>query len=58
MMPGVDGWAVLAALKTDAVTRDIPVVMVTIVDDQTRGFSLGATDYVTKPIDWDRLVVF
>jgi CheY-like chemotaxis protein len=55
MMPGIDGWAVLAALKTDAMTHDIPVVMLTIVDDRGRGFHLGASEYVTKPIDWDRL---
>ena len=55
MMPGVDGWATLAALKTDADTRDIPVIMVTIVDDQVRGLSLGATEYLTKPVDWGKL---
>jgi signal transduction histidine kinase/CheY-like chemotaxis protein/ligand-binding sensor domain-containing protein len=55
MMPGMDGWAVLAALKTDPNTRDIPVVMATIVDDKNIGFALGATDYLTKPIDWQRL---
>jgi CheY-like chemotaxis protein len=55
VMPGIDGWAVLAALKTDAVTAHIPVIMATMIDDRSRGFALGATDYVTKPIDWDRL---
>lgn len=55
MMPGVDGWATLAALKTDAATQDIPVVMLTIVDDRRRGFKLGASEYLTKPIDWQRL---
>lgn len=55
MMPGVDGWATLAALKTDATTCNIPVVMITMVDDKGRGFALGATDYVTKPVDWQRL---
>jgi DNA-binding response OmpR family regulator/anti-sigma regulatory factor (Ser/Thr protein kinase) len=55
MMPGIDGWAMLAALKTDAYTHDIPVVMLTILDDRGRGFALGAADYVTKPIDWGRL---
>jgi CheY-like chemotaxis protein len=56
MMPGMDGWAVLAALKADAATADIPVVMVTIVDDKNLGYALGAADYLTKPIDRDRLV--
>jgi len=55
MMPGTDGWGVLAKLKADPVTCDIPVVMLTIVDDRGRGFALGAADYLTKPIDWPRL---
>jgi hypothetical protein len=55
MMPGMDGWAVLAALKSDPELADIPVIMLTIVDDQNMGYSLGATDYLTKPIDRDRL---
>lgn len=55
MMPGIDGWALLAALKSDSTTHDIPVVMLTIVDDRGRGFHLGASEYVTKPIDWERL---
>ena len=54
-MPGMDGWAVLAALKADAATADIPVVMVTIVDDRNLGYALGAADYLTKPIDRERL---
>ena len=55
MMPGSDGWAVLSELKGDPATADIPVVMLTIVDDRGRGFTLGAADYLTKPIDWQRL---
>jgi len=55
MMPGADGWTVLANLKSNAPTCDIPVVMLTIVDDRGRGFALGAADYLTKPIDWQRL---
>ncbi|MGL6075255.1 MAG: response regulator [Fimbriiglobus sp.] len=55
MMPGLDGWNVLAKLKADEATCDIPVVMLTIVDDRGRGFALGAADYLTKPIDWPRL---
>jgi DNA-binding response OmpR family regulator len=54
-MPGSDGWAVLSQLKGDPLTADIPVVMLTIVDDRGRGFALGAADYLTKPIDWQRL---
>ena len=55
MMPSMDGWSVLTALKADAATRDIPVVMISIVDDKQLGFALGAADYLTKPIDRDRL---
>jgi signal transduction histidine kinase/DNA-binding response OmpR family regulator len=55
MMPGMDGWAVLTALKADPQTADIPVIMLTIVDDRNMGFALGAADYFTKPIDWHRL---
>jgi len=55
MMPGMDGWAVLAELKSDPDLADIPVVMLTMVDDQNMGYSLGANDYLTKPIDRDRL---
>ncbi|MEO9115433.1 MAG: response regulator [Gemmatimonadaceae bacterium] len=55
MMPGMDGWAVLAALKADPDLRDIPVIMLTIVDDKRMGFSLGAAEYLTKPIDREQL---
>jgi len=55
MMPSMDGWAVLNALKAEPATADIPVVMVTIVDDKNMGFALGAADFLTKPIDWQRL---
>jgi CheY-like chemotaxis protein len=56
MMPGMDGWAVLSALKADAAVADIPVIMLTIVDDKNLGYALGAADYLTKPIDRERLV--
>jgi CheY-like chemotaxis protein len=55
MMPGMDGWAVLTALKADPDLADIPVIMLTIVDDKGMGFALGAADYLTKPINWERL---
>jgi CheY-like chemotaxis protein len=55
MMPGMDGWAVLAALKADPYLADIPVIMLTIVDNQNMGYSLGAAEYLAKPIDRDRL---
>jgi CheY-like chemotaxis protein len=56
MMPGMDGWAVLAALKADPDLADIPVTMLTIVEDRSMGYALGAADYLTKPIDRERLV--
>jgi signal transduction histidine kinase/DNA-binding response OmpR family regulator len=51
LLPKKDGWEVLRELKEDAVTRDIPVVIVSIVDEPERGFSLGAADYLLKPLD-------
>ena len=56
MMPGMDGWAVLSALKGDPSVADIPVIMLTIVDDRNLGYALGASEYLTKPIDRERLV--
>jgi CheY-like chemotaxis protein len=55
MMPGMDGWEVLAALKENPETADIPVIVVSIVDERGLGFSLGAADYLTKPLDFSRL---
>ena len=56
LMPGLDGWAVLSALKADAATAAIPVVILTMLDDRSLGYALGAADYLVKPIDRDRLV--
>jgi signal transduction histidine kinase/CheY-like chemotaxis protein/HAMP domain-containing protein len=55
MMPGVDGWTVLAAIKGDPSLADIPVILVTIVDEKQRGYALGALEYMVKPIDHERL---
>jgi CheY-like chemotaxis protein len=55
MMPDLDGWMVLAALKGDPELADIPVILVTILDEKSKGYSLGATDYMVKPIDRRRL---
>jgi CheY-like chemotaxis protein len=55
-MPGADGWQVLHALKTDPLTRDIPVILISIVDDKELGFRLGAADYVVKPFDRESLI--
>ncbi len=56
MMPDMDGWAVLSDLKADPELADIPVVMLTIVDNKNLGYALGAADYLTKPIQRDRLL--
>ncbi|TLY71825.1 MAG: response regulator [Gammaproteobacteria bacterium] len=55
-MPDLDGWTVLAAIKGDPLLANIPVVLVTIEDNRSRGYSLGATEYLTKPIDRERLI--
>jgi PAS domain S-box-containing protein len=55
MMPGMDGWATLTALKADPELAQIPVVLLTIIDEKGMGFALGASDYLTKPIDTARL---
>ncbi|AWN49351.1 hybrid sensor histidine kinase/response regulator [Methylobacterium terrae] len=55
MMPEMDGWSVLAALKADQETAGIPVVMVSFVADAALSASLGAVEAVPKPVDWTRL---
>ena len=55
MMPDLDGWSVLGALRQDPELADIPVIMITIVDEHRRGIALGAAGYLTKPIDRERL---
>jgi CheY-like chemotaxis protein/anti-sigma regulatory factor (Ser/Thr protein kinase) len=56
LMPGMDGWQVLSELKADPGTRDIPVIMVTMTDDRNLGFALGATEFLSKPVQRDQLV--
>ncbi|MCI0712906.1 MAG: ammonium transporter [Chloroflexi bacterium] len=56
MMPDMDGWTILSRLKADPELAQIPVIMVTIVDDRSAGFALGASDFVSKPIDKSRLL--
>jgi signal transduction histidine kinase/CheY-like chemotaxis protein len=55
IMPDLDGWSVLAALRQDPELAEIPVIMITIVDEHRRGIALGAAGYLTKPIDRERL---
>ncbi|MEL6332888.1 MAG: response regulator, partial [Cyanobacteria bacterium J06626_26] len=56
MMPQMDGWSVLRQLKEMPVVAEIPVILLSIVDDRPMGHSLGAADYLTKPIDRKRLL--
>jgi signal transduction histidine kinase/CheY-like chemotaxis protein len=55
IMPDLDGWSVLAALRQDAELAEIPVIMVTILDEHRRAVALGAAGYLSKPIDRERL---
>jgi CheY-like chemotaxis protein len=55
IMPDLDGWTVLAAIKGDPELADIPVILMTIMDEKNRGYSLGAADYMVKPVDRERL---
>lgn len=55
MMPGLDGWAVLVQLKADPVLADIPIIMLTMIDNKNIGYALGVTDYLTKPVDREKL---
>ena len=56
MMPDIDGWTVLAAIKGDPELAEIPVILMSIVDDKNRGYSLGASDYIVKPVGRERLI--
>ncbi len=56
MMPDLDGWTVLAAIKGDPALAGTPVVLMSIVDQKNRGYALGAADYLVKPVDRTKLV--
>ena len=56
LMPEMDGWSVLRTLKADKQVSHIPVVMASIIDEKKKGFSLGAADYLSKPVERDRLI--
>jgi CheY-like chemotaxis protein len=56
MMPNKDGWSVLTELKSDPATRDCPVIICSILEQADKGFSLGAADYLVKPILEEDLV--
>jgi CheY-like chemotaxis protein len=55
IMPEVDGWDFLQQIKSDTATSAIPVIMVTMLDQPERGLALGASEYLTKPIDREML---
>jgi PAS domain S-box-containing protein len=55
MMPGMDGWMVLSELKNDPELAKIPVIMLSLIEDKSIGYSLGAAEYLTKPINRDEL---
>jgi CheY-like chemotaxis protein len=55
-LPGMDGWHVLEDLKSDPATTDVPVIIVSIVDERTRGLSLGASDHLVKPVSREELL--
>jgi CheY-like chemotaxis protein len=56
LLPRVDGWDVLARAKADPAIADIPVVVVSMLDERGKGFALGAADYLVKPVQRDALL--
>src|SRR5262249_45782002 len=56
MMPDLDGWTVLAAIKGDPALASTPVVLMSIIDEKNRGYALGAADYLVKPVERSKLV--
>ena len=56
LMPEMDGWSVLRTLKADPEVSNIPVIMASILDEKNKGFSLGASDFVSKPIEKESLL--
>jgi len=56
LLPGIDGWDVLAQLKADPGTAAIPVIVVSMVDERGRGFALGAAEYLVKPVGKEQLL--
>ncbi|HET9301310.1 MAG TPA: ATP-binding protein, partial [Propionibacteriaceae bacterium] len=56
LLPGMDGWTVLDELRSDVTTRDVPVIIVSILDEKSRGLARGAASYLTKPVSRDDLI--
>ena len=57
MLPGKDGWEVLQEVKSDPEMKDIPVIMCSVIDNMELGFTLGASDYLLKPVDRTELLI-
>ena len=55
-LPGIDGWEVLAQLRSDPATQTLPVIIVTILDEKSRGIAAGAAEYLIKPVGRDDLL--
>jgi CheY-like chemotaxis protein/signal transduction histidine kinase/methyl-accepting chemotaxis protein len=56
LLPNKDGWTVLKELKEDALTKDIPVILISIISDKNLGYGLGAFEYFVKPISANELL--
>ena len=56
LLPKMDGWALLSQIKADPVTKDIPVIIASIVDQKGKGLALGAIQYLVKPIHREELL--
>lgn len=56
MMPGINGFDVAAILKNNTATMDIPIIIVSIIEDKERGYRIGIDKYLTKPVDTDALL--
>jgi signal transduction histidine kinase/CheY-like chemotaxis protein len=56
LMPGMDGWSVLAQLKAMPGMTDVPIILLTMLENKEMGFALGAAEYLTKPIDAAKLL--
>jgi DNA-binding response OmpR family regulator len=56
VLSGMDGWNVLRALKSDALTANMPVIIVSMIDNRELGLAIGADDYFVKPVDWSRFM--
>ena len=54
-MPKLDGWSVLRGLRADPELAATPIIIMTILDEYNLAFTLGATDYIQKPVEWERL---